>query len=57
MLRTLQQRDKREGELDAIQNAIGGNDLKKERLEKYFKDRLEAYQVFKKEKNIEGVKY
>lgn len=57
MLRTLQQRDKREGELDAIKNAIDANELKKERLQNYFKERLEAYQQFKLEKKIDGIKY
>lgn len=57
MLRTMHLRDKREQELDSIKVAIDSNELKKENLKKYFEERLETYQQFKKDKKIEGIKY
>ena len=57
MLRTMHLRDRREQELDSIKVAIDSSELKKENLKEFYEQRLEAYQQFKADKKIDGIKY
>lgn len=50
-------RDRREQELDSIKVAIDSSELKKENLKEFYEQRLEAYQQFKADKKIDGIKY
>ena len=57
MFRSLKLRDRKESDLDSIALRIHQAELSKVAESNHFKKRLAEYQVWKKEKNIEGIKY
>ena len=50
-------RDRKEGSLDAVKNAVTAQEQGFKFSEKLFKERLEQYQMWKKIHGIEGIKY
>lgn len=57
MIRTFQLRDKKEIKLKTLEMQIELVEMNRERFKEDFKKHLALYQEWKKENNVEGLKY
>ena len=57
MLRKLKQRDAKENEIAGYQASIGSCEFTKQKMVQQYEEKLERYQKWKSENNIEGLRY
>lgn len=57
MLRKLKQRDAKENEIAGYENSIGSCEFTKQKMVAQYEQKLERYQKWKKDNEIEGIRY
>lgn len=56
-IKQMKQRDRKEAELDVNAQSISLTEMNAVQVKQNFKEKLEAYQKWKKDNNIDGIKY